>query len=71
MTVRANLDGDGFSETILFTLAEKDQSQAITLEAIAKLEVSCTGAGNQKCIGKFCIEIDYEKDCSLEEPGLY
>ncbi|MFJ5763690.1 S-Ena type endospore appendage [Neobacillus sp. NPDC093182] len=61
MSVRTDLDGDGISETILFTLTERDQSKSITLGTISNLEVSCEGVANEMCRGKFCIEIHYEK----------
>jgi hypothetical protein len=62
MTVRADLDGNGISDTILFTLTERDQSKSITLGAIANLEICCEGDAIEMCRGKFSIEIHYEKD---------
>ncbi|MEE3951674.1 S-Ena type endospore appendage [Peribacillus frigoritolerans] len=61
MTVRADTNGDGVADTILFTLTERDQTKSVTIGAIANLEISCEGGTDPKCSGRFCIKIEYEK----------
>ncbi|WP_148359643.1 S-Ena type endospore appendage [Peribacillus simplex] len=61
MTVRADTNGDGIADTILFTLTEREQTKSVTLGAIANLEISCEGGTDPKCSGRFCIKIEYEK----------
>jgi hypothetical protein len=60
MTVKADTNGDGNANILLFTLTEKDQAKSVTLKSITNLEVCCKGGGSQKCSGKFCITLHYK-----------
>jgi hypothetical protein len=62
MTVRADTDGDGVSDTTLFTITQRGQTKSVTLESVANLEISCTGGEVLNCNGKFCISIHYARE---------
>jgi hypothetical protein len=61
MTVRADTNRDGVSDTTLFTITERGQTKSVTLESIANLEIGCTEGVDSNCYGKFCISIHYAK----------
>jgi hypothetical protein len=64
ITVKADMNGDGIAETILFQLTQKGQSKSATLGSIANLEIGCgctDGQGNKNCSGTYCLTIHYEK----------
>lgn len=61
MTVRADTDGKGVADTILFKLTEKNQTKSITLNSIASLIVSFEGEENQMGNGRYSLTIAYHK----------
>jgi hypothetical protein len=66
MTVRADTNGDGIADTVLFTLTENEQAKSITLGAISSLEISCENRANQKCSGRYCINTHFERHCTKD-----
>jgi hypothetical protein len=66
MTVRVDTEGDGVSDTHLFTITEKGQTKSVSLGTIANLEISCTGGENSHCSGSYCLSIHYEKQQSYK-----
>jgi hypothetical protein len=58
MTVRADLDGKGFTDFVLFTIAENGQSKSISVPSIANLEVVCSGEGKLG-LGQYHMTIHY------------
>lgn len=67
MTVRADTDGDGIPDVILFTLTAKGQAKSVTIHSIASFEVSCQCIGNLDCSGRFSLDIVYEKECAADD----
>lgn len=62
MTVRADTNGNGNADIVLFSLTERDQSKSVTLDSIAKIEVTCEGDSSQICHGMYSLLIAYPKD---------
>lgn len=60
MTVKADTNGDGISDIILFTV-EKNQTKAVTFKSITNLEISCEGVLEEACSGKYCLSLYYRK----------
>lgn len=63
MTVRADINGNGHADIVLFSLTERDQSKSVTLESLAKIEITCEGDSNKICQGMYSLLIAYPKRC--------